>query len=52
MEREVFIRSYPLDGLAERLMKEEEERRIKEYLFEKATYEKDIESIYEGEKEE
>jgi len=50
--RELFIRSYPFDGLAERLMKKEREDRIKEILFEDATYEEDVKTTYEGEKEE
>jgi len=50
--REVFIKTYPFNGLAERLMKKEEEDRIKEILFEDETYEEDIKTTYEGKREE
>jgi len=49
---EEFIRTYPLHGLAEKLMRKEKEDRIKEDLFFEATYEGEVKSIYEGEKEE
>jgi len=47
-ERELFIRTYPFNGLAERLMRKEKEDRLKEILFEDATYEEDIKSTWEG----